>query len=111
MASKQSTANYILEQIAGAGTVSAKKMFGEYGIYCDGKIVAFVADDQFFVKPTAAGKQFIGNYIEGMPYPGAKPYLFISGEKWDDHEWLTQLIKITAAQLPISIPKKKPSAS
>lgn len=107
MASKQSTADYIIEQLAGAGTVIAKKMFGEYGIYCDGKIVAFIADDQFFVKPTIAGKAFIGDYIEGRPYSGAKPYLLISGDQWEDHEWLAQLIKVTAAELAVPAPKKK----
>ena len=107
MASKQSTVDYILEQITGAGLVTTKKMFGEYGIYCDGKIVAFVADDQLFVKPTKAGKDYIGNYIEGAPYPGAKLYLLITGDQWEDHEWLTQLIKITAAELPMPVPKKK----
>lgn len=107
MASKQSTADYILEQLAEAGTVTTKKMFGEYGLYCDGKIVAFIADDQLFVKPTDAAKTFIGDYIEGAPYPGAKPYLLISGDKWEDHEWLTQLIKITSAALPEPTPKKK----
>jgi DNA transformation protein len=40
MASQQSCVDFILEQIAEAGVVSAKKMFGEYGIYCDEKIVA-----------------------------------------------------------------------
>ncbi len=105
MASKQSTVDFILEQIAQAGRISAKKMFGEYGIYCDTKIVAFVCDDQLFVKPTSAGKAFIGKFVEGIPYPGAKPYLLISGERWDDNEWLTQLIKLSAAQLPL--PKKK----
>lgn len=60
MASQQSTVDFILEQIAAAGSVSAKKMFGEYGIYCDGKMVALVCDDQLFIKPTLAGKAFIG---------------------------------------------------
>jgi len=105
MASKQSTIDFILEQIAAAGEVSAKKMFGEYGVYCDGKIVAFVCDDQLFVKPTNAGKAFIGEFTEGCPYPGAKPYLFISGDQWDDSEWLTNLIKISMTKLPIQ--KKK----
>ncbi|MFN7096944.1 MAG: TfoX/Sxy family protein, partial [Gammaproteobacteria bacterium] len=86
MASKQSTVDFILEQIAAAGIISAKKMFGEYGIYCDGKIVAFVCDDQLFVKPTIAGKTFIGEFTEACPYPGAKPYLLITGDNWDDHE-------------------------
>ncbi len=102
MFSKQSIAHYILDHIADAdaGAVSMKKMFGEYGIYCDGKMVAFVADDQLFIKPTVEGKQFIGDYSEGLPYPSAKPHLLIAGEKWDDHEWLMQLIKITATSLP-----------
>jgi TfoX/Sxy family transcriptional regulator of competence genes len=56
MASKQGTVDFILEQIAAAGTVSAKKMFGEYALYCDGKMVALVCDDQLFVKITEAGK-------------------------------------------------------
>lgn len=102
MASRQSTVDFILEQIAEAGAVSAKKIFGEYGVYCDGKILAFVCDDQLFVKPTSAGKAFIGDYQEGCPYPGAKPYLLITGDQWDDSEWLTNLIKITESELPIT---------
>jgi TfoX/Sxy family transcriptional regulator of competence genes len=105
MASRQSTVDFILEQIADAGAVRAKKMFGEYGIYCDEKMVALVCDDQLFVKPTAAGKVFIGACVEGFPYPGAKPWLLVSGDKWDDREWLTRLMIITTSELPL--PKKK----
>jgi DNA transformation protein len=52
MASKQSTVEFILGQAANAGEVLAKKMFGEYGIYCDQKIIVLVCDDQLFIKPT-----------------------------------------------------------
>ena len=109
MASKQSTVDYILEQIAESGQVSAKKMFGEYTVYCDGKIVALICDDQLFVKPTTAGRAYIGNCSEACPYPGAKPCLLISGEMWDDYEWLTTLVKISAEELPL--PRKKGSKS
>lgn len=105
MTSRQSTVDFILEQISEAGAVSAKKMFGEYGVYCDGKIVALICDDQLFVKPTKAGRAFISNVIEACPYPGAKPYLLISGDMWDDHEWLTTLFKVSVEELPP--PKKK----
>lgn len=105
MATRQSTVDFILDQIAEAGAVTAKKMFGEYALYCDTKVVALVCDDQLFVKPTEAGKTFINNFIEGIPYPGAKPYLLISAELWDEREWLSQLIRITALELPA--PKKK----
>ena len=105
MSTQQSTVDFILEQIKEAGTVVSKKMFGEYAIYCNSKVVALVCDDQLFVKPTIAGKAFITDLLEEPPYPGAKPYLIINGELWDDAEWLTELIKITAAELPL--PKKK----
>jgi len=105
MSTKQSTVDFILEQISDAGVVSAKKMFGEYGIYCNGKMVALVCDDELFIKITGAGKAFLGDCPLKSPYKGAKPCFFISGEKWDESEWLSHLIRITADQLPI--PKKK----
>ncbi|MBI2786324.1 MAG: TfoX/Sxy family protein [Legionella longbeachae] len=105
MSSKQSTIDFILDQITDAGMVRAKKMFGEYAIYYHEKVVALVCDDQLFLKPTNAAKAFINNYIEAIPYPGAKPYLLISGDLLEDSEWLTSLIRLTASELPE--PKKK----
>lgn len=102
MSSRQGTVDFILEQITTAGTIRAKKMFGEYAIYCNDKVVALVCDDQLFVKSTQAGKDYISNYIEGNPYVGSRPYLLISGEMWDESDWLTELIKITAAKLPLA---------
>ncbi len=112
MASKQSTADYLLDQMSAAGDMTAKRMFGEFGIYLDGKIVALVCDDQLFVKPTEGGRRFIGTPQEGLPYPGAKPSFLISGERWDDSEWLCELIRITARELPAPKPKtaKTPKA-
>jgi len=107
MASKQSTIDFILRQIGAAGSVSAKKMFGEYAIYCDGKVVALVCDDELFVKPTAAGEEFLGEIVERCPYPGAKPYFLISQDKWKDGKWLAHLVRISAEELPL--PKKKAS--
>lgn len=107
MATKQSTVDYILEQIASAGIVSARKMFGEYALYCDTKVVALVCDDELFIKPTVGGKKLIGKVSEAPPYPGAKAYYLISGEQWEDADWLTDLVRVTAAELPLPKPKKK----
>ncbi|HDR9163429.1 TPA: TfoX/Sxy family protein [Burkholderia vietnamiensis] len=103
MASNQGTVDFIVEQSALAGTVSARKMFGEYGIYCDGKMVALVCDDRLFVKPTPDGHAFLGACEQAPPYPSAKPHLVVAGERWDDREWLSTLIRITAAQLPMPV--------
>lgn len=104
MASKQSTVDFILDQAKEAGIIFSKKMFGEYGIYCDNKIVALVCDDMLFVKPTQAGRQFIQDPIEGYPYPGAKAYFLISADHWEDSEWLATLFRVSARELPL--PKK-----
>ncbi len=80
MATKESTIEYILDQLSGVRDVRARKMFGEYAVYCQDKVVALVCDDELFVKVTEPGKQFIGKqYQEGFPYPGAKPPMHISG--------------------------------
>jgi TfoX/Sxy family transcriptional regulator of competence genes len=105
MATKQSTVDFIVARMTGAGTVSARKMFGGYSIYCEGKVVALVCDDKLFVKPTMAGTAFAGKVQEVPAYAGAKPSLLIDAHKWDNPEWLSQLIKVTAAELPM--PKKK----
>jgi TfoX/Sxy family transcriptional regulator of competence genes len=92
-----------------AGDVSCKKMFGEYGIYCEGKMVASVCDDKLFVKQTIRGRAYIGDVVEAPPYPGAKPGFLISSEKLKDHEWLSELIRVTAEELPIPVKKKRPA--
>jgi TfoX/Sxy family transcriptional regulator of competence genes len=107
MASQQGTVDYILEQIAGAGEVSARHMFGEYGVYCDGRIVALICNDQFYLKPTDAGRALLGAAVNEQPaYSGAKPSFRIAGERWDDAEWMAELVRVTTAVLPLPKPKK-----
>jgi TfoX/Sxy family transcriptional regulator of competence genes len=107
MASTQKTVDYLLEQMAGAGQVSARKMFGEYGVYCGEKMAALICDNQLFVKPTPAGRELLQECVEAPPYPGAKLCYLISGELWEDAQWLSRLIRVTAAQLPLPAAKKK----
>jgi len=108
LASQPSTINYLLEQLASAGSVSARKMFGEYGVYCDGKIVALICDDQFFLKPTPEGRAFLGDAVDEQPaYSGAKPSFRVAGERWDDADWMAELVRVTTAALPVPKVKKK----
>ena len=59
-----------------------------------------------FIKPTDAGRDYIGDVVEAPPYPGAK-HSFLVGDEIDDPEWLTELIRITEAALPVPKPKRK----
>ncbi len=105
MATQQSTVDYLEAQVVGAGKLRSRKMFGEYALYCDEKVVALICDDKFFVKPTMAGKAYASDAEEAPPYLGSKPFLLIEEDRWSDNEWMRELIRITAEELPI--PKKK----
>lgn len=106
MASSENFVEFVADQIEGAGGVTYRKMFGEYGFHCDGKFVAIVADDRFYVKPTEAGRKFIKDPVESPPYPGAKNYFLIE-EQLENREWMGRLLRITADDLPEPKPKTK----
>jgi TfoX/Sxy family transcriptional regulator of competence genes len=106
MASDKSFVEFVVDQMGTAGSISYKKLFGEYAIYCDTKLVALVCDNKLFIKPTQGGRAYINNVVEAAPYPGAKLYFFIE-DAFEDQEWIGGLIKITAQELPL--PQPKPS--
>jgi TfoX/Sxy family transcriptional regulator of competence genes len=106
MASEQNFVDFVVEQIQKVGTVSTKKMFGEYGIYADDKMFGVICDNKLFVKPTKAGRNFIGDPVEMPAYEGAKPSFLIE-EKLEDRDWLSELIRITLKELPAPKAKKK----
>lgn len=106
MASDLDFVNFVVDQID--EEVSFRKMFGEYAVYCEGKVVALICDNRLFVKPTDAGRSWIGDPVEAPAYPGAKPSYLIE-EHLDDREWLSRLIRLTAQELPEPKPRKKRS--
>ena len=99
MASDLEFVEFIADQIGGPGVVSYRKMFGEYVVYFQGKVVALVCDNRVYVKPTAGGRAFIGDVVEAPAYPGAK-LSFLIEDRFEDRDWFSSLIKITAAELP-----------
>jgi len=110
MASKLQNLDFVLEQLDLDG-VTSRKMFGEYAIYYRDRIVALFCDDQLFIKPTNAGRAWIGRVSEAPPYPGAKPWYFISGDRCEDGEWLSELVRVTASELPPPKPKTSKAKS
>lgn len=105
MASDLSFMNYVIDQIGAAGQVSSRKMFGEFAVYCDGKVVALVCNNQFFLKPTQATQSALASAVQAAPYPGAKPYWRLD-DQLDDQALMARLVRLTADALPQSKPKK-----
>ena len=112
MGTDPSFAENIVDLLGPAGAVNARKMFGEYGLYLDGKMVGLICDDTLFIKPVPETDALTADLERGSPYPNAKPHPIISEDRWDDMDWLIQLLRQTCAALPMPKPKKpkvKPS--
>lgn len=104
MASDPSLVAFIIDQIDADCGVTSKKMFGEYGLFSEGKMFAMVCDDRLFFKKTEGGHAHIGDAVEAPPYPGAKP-IFVIEDRIEDGAWLSELVRISVRELPA--PKKR----
>ena len=93
--------------MSGRGIVTSRRLFGEFGLYMDGKFFACICDDTLFIKITDAGKTLLPEGETAPPYEGAKPYFVISS--LEDREFLAELAVKTCEELPKPKPKKKRS--
>ena len=105
MASNTDFVQYIVDQCSDAGEIVAKKMFGDYGIYCNGKIFGLICDDCFYVKPTEAGRALLKTVDMRPPYEGAKDYFYIADV--DDRDYLSTLVRETCKTLPAPKARKR----
>ena len=96
---------YLSDQLRDAGIITYRKMFGEYALYCDSKVIGLVCDGQFFLKKTDAGRKLLKEVCEAPAYDGAKPSFLITST--DDREYLTKLVRATCSELPYPKQKKK----
>lgn len=113
MATDRDFIDYVAEQLALGDRLSHRKLFGEYALYVDEKVVAFACDNSLFVKPSAAVAALAPGLPQRPPYPGAKDYP-VADELLDDADALRQLILETAAHMAapkLRAPRKPKSAS
>lgn len=96
---------YLLDQIAIGDRLTYKKMFGEYALYVDGKVVAFACDNSLFIKPSGAVTTLAPHLPQRPPYPGAKDYP-VADELLDDSDAIRRLILETASLMPLPKPKQ-----
>jgi len=103
MATNISFINYICERLNGIGSVSYKKMFGEYMIYVNNKPVIIVCDNTAYVKKLDGIQRFMKNADMGYPYKGAKEHYILDIDNSNCQEIILEIEKVT----PIPKSKKK----
>ena len=106
MASDLSFVEFVVDQLDKNCSASYKKMFGEYGLYSGGTLFGLICDNRLFVKPTNAGRAYIGDVVEAPAYPGAKSSFLIE-EDVENATWLSELVRITTRELSATKTKKK----
>jgi TfoX/Sxy family transcriptional regulator of competence genes len=110
MSTNKQTVAFIEDQLVPLD-IRTKSMFGEYAIYCDGKVVGFICDDTLFIKPSRAD-EFVQKRTSLAPaYPGSKDYNSVPGDALEDGDWLREAIQRVADALPQPAPKKPKSTS
>jgi len=106
MSTSKATIEFIEDQLAGL-PIRTRPMFGEYGMYYDDKVVAFICDDTLFIKPSEVDAAVLTGTYLAPAYPGSKDYHAVPGELLENPEWLQTAIRATADALPAPKPKKR----
>ena len=104
MATSKEYLDFILDQLSGLDGITVKQMMGEYIIYHNGKISAYLCDDRLLVKPVTSAIKMLPNAKMEPPYDGAKDMILV--EKVEDREFLTELFNAIYDELPMSRKKK-----
>lgn len=104
MSTEAGFVEFIAEQVGLGERLTHRRMFGEYALYVDEKVVAFACDDSLFIKPSHAAEKLAPDLPQRPPYPGAKDYP-VADELLDDGDALRRLLLETAALMPPPKPK------
>lgn len=81
MASSPEFVQYVADQLSAAGIITYRKMFGEYALYCNGKIFALICDDQLLLKKTEAAARIAPTWSWCL-FPDMKKRSFFLLRMW-----------------------------
>lgn len=103
MATSREYLEFIIEQLSELEGITFRQMMGEYIIYYDGKIAAYLCDNRLLAKPVPSAAAMLPDAVYEAPYEGAKEMILV--EQVDDKGLLTKLFREMYDELPA--PKKK----
>lgn len=105
MATKKEYLDYILDGLSDVSGITYRQMMGEYIIYINEKIAAYVCDNRLLIKPVASAVRLMPDAVYEPPYEGAKDMLLC--ENTDNKDFLTELFN--AIEPELAMPKKRKS--
>lgn len=105
MATSKDFLNYILDNLSEVEGITCRQMMGEYIIYMNGRIAAYVCDNRMLIKPVASAVRLLPGASYEPPYEGAKEMILC--ENTDDRGFLKMLFEAIYDELPEPKKKKK----
>ena len=97
MATTKDYLQYILDQLADLQGITYRQMMWEYILYLNWKIIGWIYDNRLLLKPTNKVKENIENLEMQIPYPWAKPMIYV--DNVDNQNYLIKLITDTYEEL------------
>ncbi|MCI7126157.1 MAG: TfoX/Sxy family protein [Agathobaculum sp.] len=104
MATDPAFARYVCAQLADAGEIVCKRLFGEYGLWHDGVFFGTIEDNMLCLKITAPGRALLPQAEIVEPHEGAR---FLHVEQLDDRALLAELVRQTCGALPAPRRRRK----
>ena len=90
MASSKDYLQFILDQLLDLSEISYRYMMWEYILYFHWKIVGWIYDNRLLLKPTEKVKNLVENVEMHVPYPWAKPMIYV--DNVDNSDYLQKLV-------------------
>ena len=97
MATSKDYLQFILDQISDLPGITYRQMMWEYILYYHGKIIGWIYDNRLLLKPTDKVKDLIENLEMQIPYPWAKPMIYV--DNVDNSDYLKEIIETTYQEL------------
>lgn len=95
---------FVCTQLAEAGDVRSRKMFGDYMVYINEKPVVLACDNIAYVKIHPAIADLMTDAEKGFPYEGAKEHYILDIEHGRE---AVKVVRALEQALPYPKPKKE----
>lgn len=104
MATSREYALFVENLFRGVDGFSMKRMFGEYGLYLQGRVLGFLSDDQILLQDTPTARRLLPDAERKELFPGSKLFIIYSDE--GNHHLLQSVVQAMWEELPVPKPRK-----
>lgn len=80
MATSKEYALFVENQFRGLDGFALKRMFGEYGMYLQGRVLGFLADEQILLQSTPTAMRLLPKAERRELFPGSKLFIVFPDE-------------------------------